>query len=143
MTVAADHDLMDQAIKTSEVKQMFVDETQTNTTVTIRRVDRTDADREQLAKLAELDTRDILEGPMLGAEVDGRLVAAIAVDGGEILADPFRPTSELQAMLKLRASQVRTKPTRRRRGSRLFGGQSRPAVGGSPAGQIITLPRAS
>jgi hypothetical protein len=122
---------------------MFETETLTNRTVTIRRVDTTDADRAQLVKLAELDTRVVPDGPVLGAEVDGRLVAAIAVDNGEILADPFRPTSELQAMLKLRASQVQARPTRRRRGSRLIGRRTRPAVGGSPAGQIITLPRAS
>jgi len=123
---------------------MFNSETQINTTVTIRRVDLTEADRARLATLAELDTRDTLEGPVLGAEVEGRLIAAIAVEGGRILADPFRPTSEAQAMLKLRASQVRTQPARRRqRGSRLIGRRARPALGGSPAGQIITLRRAS
>jgi len=128
---------------TSEVNQMFNSETQLNTAMTIRRVDRTDADRERLARLAELDSSPVPGGAVLGAEVDGHLVAAIAIDDGRVIADPFRPTSELQALLKLRASQLRTQPARRRqRGSRLIGRRApRPAVGGSPAGQIITLPR--
>ena len=122
---------------------MISTETQINTAMTIRRVDRTDADAAQLAELAERDTRQVPEGPVLGAEVDGRLVAAISLTSGELIADPFRPTSELQALLRLRASQLRQRPARRRqRGARLIGrGRNRPAVGGSPAGQIISLPR--
>ena len=118
-------------------------ETQTNTAMTIRRVDRTDADAARLAELAERDTRQVPEGPVLGAEVDGRLVAAISLTTDDLIADPFRPTSELQAMLRLRASQLRRRPGRRReRGLRLIGRRrGRPAVGGSPAGQIISLPR--
>ena len=120
---------------------MITTETQINTAMTIRRVDRTDADAAQLAELAERDTRQVPGGPVLGAEVDGRLVAAISLTTGELIADPFRPTSELQALLRLRASQLR--PARRRqRGARLIGrGRHRPAVGGSPVGQIISLPR--
>ena len=122
---------------------MISTETQINTAMTIRRVDRTDADAAQLAELAERDTRQVPGGPVLGAEVDGRLVAAISLTTGELIADPFRPTSELQALLRLRASQLRQRPARRRqRGARLIGrGRNRPAVGGSPAGQIISLPR--
>ena len=122
---------------------MISTETQINTAMTIRRVDRTDADAAQLAELAERDTRQVPGGPVLGAEVDGRLVAAISLTSGELIADPFRPTSELQALLRLRASQLRQRPARRRqRGARLIGrGRNRPAVGGSPAGQIISLPR--
>ncbi len=122
---------------------MISTETQINTAMTIRRVDHTDADAAQLAELAERDTRQVPEGPVLGAEVDGRLVAAISLTSGELIADPFRPTSELQALLRLRASQLRQRPARRRqRGARLIGrGRNRPAVGGSPAGQIISLPR--
>ncbi len=118
-------------------------ETQTNTAMTIRRVDRTDADAARLAELAERDTRQVPEGPVLGAEVDGRLVAAISLTTDDLIADPFRPTSELQAMLRLRASQLRRRRGRRReRGLRLIGRRrGRPAVGGSPAGQIISLPR--
>ena len=89
---------------------MITTETQINTAMTIRRVDRTDADAAQLAELAERDTRQVPEGPVLGAEVDGRLVAAISLTTGELIADPFRPTSELQALLRLRASQLRARP---------------------------------
>lgn len=126
---------------TSEVNQMYRSETQINTAMTIRRVDVTDGDRKRLTKLADLDSRSVPTGPVLGAEVDGRLVAAIALDGGGLIADPFQPTSELQALLKLRAAQMRERPRRRQRGSRLIGRRARLALGGSPAGQIISLPR--
>ncbi|HEY8000510.1 MAG TPA: hypothetical protein VID76_01155 [Solirubrobacterales bacterium] len=121
---------------------MTTQETQINATMTIRRMDLDDGDARALARLAALDSRAQLEGPVLGAEVEGRLLAAIAVASGDVVADPFSRTSELRALLKLRRAQIqeRSAGTRRRR-SRIFGRSSRPAVGGSPAGQIITLPR--
>lgn len=120
---------------------MISTETQINTAMTIRRVDHTDADAARLAELAERDTREVPEGPVLGAEVDGRLVAAISLSTGGLIADPFRPTSELQALLKLRAAQLDQRRAGRARRSRIFGRRSRPAVGGAPAGEIISLPR--
>jgi hypothetical protein len=112
-----------------------------NPTITIRRFDATDADRAALARLAELDSTYRLDGPVLGAEVEGRLLAAISIESGTVIADPFRRTSELRAMLKLRVAQLSRRHGGRRR-SRFFGGhRSRPAVGGSPAGQIVTLQR--
>ena len=80
---------------------------------------------------------------MLGAEVEGRLLAAISIETGEVIADPFSRTSELRALLKLRASPARSGATAgaRARARALFGRRTRPAVGGSPAGQIVTLPR--
>jgi hypothetical protein len=121
---------------------MTTQEMQINATMTIRRMDLDDADVSAVARLAELDSRAHLDGPVLGAEVEGRLLAAIAVASGDVVADPFSRTSELRALLKLRRTQIqeRSAGTRRRRSS-VFGRSARPAVGGSPAGQIITLPR--
>jgi hypothetical protein len=117
-------------------------ETQLNAAMTIRRMDLTDADINSVAKLTELDSGTALEGPVLGIEVEGRLLAALEVQSGRVIADPFTRTSELRALLKLRADQLQNRGRSARREWRLLGRRSqRPAVGGSPAGQIITLPR--
>jgi hypothetical protein len=112
-----------------------------NSAITIRRLDLSAGDREAVAELADLDSRPRhrpLEGPVLGVEVEGTLLAAISLDTGELISDPFSRTAELRALLEARASQLR------RRGSK--GGLRLPrrrgaAVGGSPAGTIISLPR--
>jgi hypothetical protein len=44
---------------------------------------------------------------VLVAEVDGRLRAALPVDGGAPIADPFHRGRELLALLRLRAEQLR------------------------------------
>jgi len=65
------------------------------------------ADRLALDRLGQLDGRAVARGPYVVAEVDGELVAAVPVEGGEALADPFRPTDELVSLLELRAGQLR------------------------------------
>jgi hypothetical protein len=112
---------------------------QPRSAITIRRVDAND--QAALARLAQLDSHTTLEGAVLGAEVEGRLLAAISIDTGEVIADPFSRTSELRAMLKLRVAQLERRHVGRRRASRLFGHRARPAIGGSPAGQVATLQR--
>jgi hypothetical protein len=109
-----------------------------NSEITIRRMDLADTDRDSVAALADLDSRKPLDGPVLGAEVEGALLAAISLTTGEVIADPFSRTAELRALLETRAVQLG------RRGSRLgvrLPRRSRPAVGGAPAGSIIRLPR--
>jgi hypothetical protein len=108
-----------------------------NTEITIRRVDLTDEDRARLAGLAERDSSAAPTGPVLGLEVEGALLAAVSLNTGEAIADPFSRTGELRGLLELRATQIRRRDGKRPR--RL--GRRRPAVGGSPAGSIITLPR--
>ena len=44
---------------------------------------------------------------MLGAEVEGRLLAAVSIDTGKVVADPFSRTAELRDLLELRAGQLR------------------------------------
>jgi hypothetical protein len=63
-------------------------------------------DNAALEQLAELSERVKAPGPWLVAEVDGQLWAALPLAGGEPLADPFRPTAELRALLSLRAKQL-------------------------------------
>ena len=62
-------------------------------------------------RLAILDSAEIPAGPLLLAEVDGELRAALSLGDGTAIADPFAPTAELVALLRVRASQRR----RRRR----------------------------
>jgi hypothetical protein len=121
---------------------MTANETQINSALTIRRVDLADADVEALARLAELDSHAELEGPVLGAEVEGRLLAAVSVNTGTVIADPFSRTSELRTLLKLRLDQLQDRRQDRRRfRARRLSRRGRPAVGGSPSGQIVSLPR--
>jgi hypothetical protein len=72
--------------------------------VTVRRS--SDADRVALRRLAALDSKDEPQGPVILAEVDGELVAAVPFDGGAPIADPFRPTADVVSLLELRAAQV-------------------------------------
>ena len=65
--------------------------------ITIRLASEVDATG--LRTLAELDSRPVPAGRVLVAEVDGRLRAAVALDGGEAIADPFRRTADLVALL--------------------------------------------
>lgn len=64
------------------------------------------ADRGRLNELAELDSAPVPLGPMLVAEVDGRLRAALPLDGSRAIIDPFHRGSELVELLRLRARQL-------------------------------------
>jgi hypothetical protein len=113
-------------------------------TVTIRRLTETDGDA--IAQLAELDTHDLPREPLLGAEVEGRLVAAVSLADGRVLSDPFTPTTEIQALLELRAAQLRRRD-RRPRGFRLLARpRPRGALASSPpgaGGRLLSLPGGS
>jgi hypothetical protein len=60
----------------------------------------------RLAKLAELDSSRTPAQPVLLAEVDGQLAAAISLSDGTIVADPFRPTADVVDLLRVRAAQL-------------------------------------
>jgi hypothetical protein len=64
-------------------------------------------DETALRRLAALDSQAILAAPALVAEVGDELWAAVSL-GGEprAIADPFRPTTELVALLRERAQQL-------------------------------------
>src|SRR5262245_48387435 len=73
--------------------------------VTIRRARPDDATA--LAQLAALDSAAPLDGEVLVAEVGGELWAALALDGGRMISDPFRRAAEARALLRLRAELLR------------------------------------
>ncbi len=64
------------------------------------------ADAERLRHLAALDSAEVPAGPALVAEVDGRLRAALPLDGSQPIADPFHRGAELVELLRLRAAQL-------------------------------------
>ncbi|MDX6682088.1 MAG: hypothetical protein QOG94_2127 [Solirubrobacteraceae bacterium] len=65
-----------------------------------------DEDVRTLAGLAILDSRPELRGPALLAEVDGVARAALDLGDGSVVADPFAPTTEIVALLRLRARGI-------------------------------------
>jgi hypothetical protein len=59
-----------------------------------------------LERLAQLDGARLPSGDVLLAVVDGTAAAALPLDGGRAIADPFRPTAALVALLELRREQL-------------------------------------
>jgi hypothetical protein len=115
--------------------------------LTIRRL--TEDDRAAVLRLAQLDSNRTPEGELLGAEVEGRLLAAISLSTGEAVLDPFRRTQEIRGLLELRLAQLRRRERRAQRrvfGLPVRGRRSRAAMPGSPpgaGGRLLTLqPRA-
>jgi hypothetical protein len=66
----------------------------------------TDDDAEALRRLAELDSQRPLGGRIMIGELDGAPAAALALDTGRAIADPFRPTAHLVASMRTRAAGV-------------------------------------
>jgi hypothetical protein len=81
--------------------------------ITIRRLGAEDA--AAVTRLAQRDTARAPSGELIGAELDGHLVAAISTTTGEAIADPFRRTAEIVEMLRVRLSQLNARPTFRTR----------------------------
>ena len=66
----------------------------------------TPSDAVAVRELAELDSRPAPTGDVLVAEVGGAVRAALPLDGGPAVADPFSPSRPLVALLALRAGLV-------------------------------------
>ena len=58
-------------------------------------------------RLAELEERPVPPGPLLLAEVEGTVEAAVGLEGGETIANPFVASAEVVSLLELRADQLR------------------------------------
>jgi hypothetical protein len=70
-----------------------------------------------LINLSDLDSQSVPAGRVLVAEVDGEIRAALSVESGSVIADPFQSTTNLRALLRLRADQMQ--PSHNRRGGLL------------------------
>jgi len=69
-------------------------------------------DDDALERLALLEGRAVPRGRFVLAEVEGEVVAALPLSGGDALTDPFRPTAHLLPLLRLRAGQIEAQPRR-------------------------------
>jgi hypothetical protein len=76
-------------------------------------------DARDVERLARLDSRRPLGGPVLVAEEDGVLRAALSLADGTVAADPFAPTDHLVALLR-REGARRMAPPAASRGRRLL-----------------------
>lgn len=64
------------------------------------------ADAEDVRQLALLDSAGHTGGDTLVAEVDGQIRAALPLERGRVIADPFEPSAEIASLLALRAKQL-------------------------------------
>jgi hypothetical protein len=70
-------------------------------------------DDRALARLAALDSAELPAEPLLLAEVEGGLRAAISLTDGSAIADPFAPTADVVALLRERARMIERRGTSR------------------------------
>src|SRR4051812_17483086 len=73
------------------------------------------ADKHALGILAALDSARPLTGETVVAEVDDRIVAAVSLHDGRVVADPFVPTADAVEMLRLHTAGGRAAGARPRR----------------------------
>jgi hypothetical protein len=71
--------------------------------LTIRRA--TAADTSAVRRLAALDSAFPPTGDVLLAELGDELWAALSIDTGAAVADPFRPSSDVVELLRFRANR--------------------------------------
>ena len=74
--------------------------------ITIRQA--TAADAFTLRRLAALDDRPALRGEVLVAEQAGDVRAALSLENGRAIANPFAPTAALVEMLRMHRSYAET-----------------------------------
>jgi hypothetical protein len=65
------------------------------------------SDAPALRRLALLDSRPVPAGELLVAETDDEVVAALSVETGDSMANPFCRTADVVDMLGFRARRLR------------------------------------
>jgi hypothetical protein len=85
-------------------------------TITIRTSRAEDAGA--LIRLAVLDSAEPIRGHALVAEVDGGVRAALPLDGGRAIADPFTESAHVVALLRAHAAALGAEPRSETRGVR-------------------------
>ena len=68
----------------------------------------TSADQFALRRLAALDDARSLRGDVLLAEEAGEIRAALSMDTGRAVANPFAPTADLVEMLRVQLHHAQT-----------------------------------
>ena len=65
-----------------------------------------------MLRVAALDSARVPQAPLLVAEVNGQVRAALSIETGSSIADPFHPTTDLLELLQAHAAATnrRTRP---------------------------------
>lgn len=66
-----------------------------------------DTDALALDRLALLSERPVPQGTLLLGSVRGEVIAAVAIEGGPAIADPFRRTADAVSQLRSHAKELR------------------------------------
>ena len=74
----------------------------------------TSADTADLERLAALDSARPLAGEVVLAHADGEVRAAVSLETGRVVADPFYPSLELVPLLRAAAGESPRRRTWRR-----------------------------
>lgn len=99
-------------------------------------------ERAALELLAERDSSQPPAGDVLGAFAGGELVAAASIGGSGTVADPFRRTDDVRALLARRVAQLRGDGGGGPKLRGLFARRSRAALPSSPpggGGRLVSL----
>jgi hypothetical protein len=99
----------------------------------------TSDDAGRLRTLAQLDSAQVPSGPVLIAEIDGRLLAALPLEGGAPIADPFRRSAGVVQLLRMRAAQLDGGRRRSRRPVLVSRWRRRPGAAASTPGGDYAL----
>jgi hypothetical protein len=65
------------------------------------------SDARDLERIAAMDSQRPLQGHIIVGEIDGRPQAAMSIDDGRLVANPFAHTESLAAHLRIRARGIR------------------------------------
>ena len=84
-------------------------------------------DERNVIRLAQLDSAWPPAGPRLLAVAAGRPLAALSLESGRVIADPFVPSGPVVELLRARAAQLGFTPPRRGLRDRLRHLRPRPA----------------
>ena len=76
----------------------------TTAPITIRRAH---PEEPGVLRIAALDSSRVPAAPLLVAEVNGQVRAALSIEDGRWVADPFHPTSDLLELLRVHAEVTR------------------------------------
>lgn len=66
-----------------------------------------EGDDSALQRVAERDSTVVPGGRLLAAEASGQILAAISIESGDVIADPFQRTGDAVELLRRRAAQLR------------------------------------
>jgi hypothetical protein len=75
----------------------------------------TPSDAPEIGTLAELDEAPVPPAPLLVAFVGAELWVAMSLSTGAVIADPFRPSSDVAALVRERARQLTVTAGKRHR----------------------------